>query len=89
MINELFNYYTLDEAIDRELVVNTLKKLKSEAKIELSFDGDIFKIKDIDLEESEIDDLLDLFDSNDIFPYQDIEDEDEDYSDFYRDDEEY
>lgn len=88
-MSELFTYYTLDEVIDRTLIVNTLKKLKSEAKIELSIDGDIFKIKDIELEESEIDDLLDLFDSNDVFPYHDIDDEDDDYSDFYRDDDEY
>lgn len=87
-MEELFTYYTLDEVIDRDLVVDTLKSLKRESKIELSFEGDVFKIKDIDLEESEIEELLDLFDENDVFPYHERDDEDEDYfDDFYEEDE--
>lgn len=88
-MEELFTYYTLDEVIDRDLVVDTLKSLKRESKIELSFEGDIFKIKDIDLEESEIEELLDLFDENDVFPYHERDDEDEDYFDDFYDEDEY
>lgn len=31
---ELFEYYNLDEVIDRKLVLSKLKKLKNEGKIE-------------------------------------------------------
>jgi hypothetical protein len=91
-MEELFTYYSLDEAIDRDLVVNKLKSLKRESKIELSFEGDTFKIKDIDLEESEIEYLLELFDDNDIFPDYDRENDDDDnddYLDYYDDDDNY
>jgi hypothetical protein len=83
-MEELFNYYTLDEAINRDLVIEKLKSLENESKIELTFDGDIFKIKDIDLEENDIQELLILFDNNDIFPYHDKDDEDDEY-DLYND----
>ena len=47
----LFNYYSLDECIDKKLVMNELKSLKADGKIEYSVDhGDILKIVDIDLE---------------------------------------
>jgi len=81
----LFNYYSLDECIDKKLVMNELKSLKADGKIEYSIDhGDILKLVDIDLEEMDIDNLSELFDENDIFPYLDHEDEDDsedDYSD--------
>jgi len=89
-MKELFTYYSLDEAIDRDLVVNKLKSLKKELKIELSFEDDTFKIKDIDLEESEIEDLLDLFDNNDIFPDYDREDDEDDtWDNYYEDEDDY
>lgn len=81
----LFNYYSLDECIDKKLVINELKSLKADGKIEYSIDhGDILKLVDIDLEEMDIDNLSELFDENDIFPYLDHGDEDDsedDYSD--------
>lgn len=64
---ELAQFYNLDEVIDRTQVLNTLKSLKKEGKIDYELNGDILKIEDIDLDETEIDDLLDLFDSNDVF----------------------
>lgn len=76
---ELSEYYNLDECIDRTQVLNTLKSLKKEGKIDCELNGDILKIEDIDLDETEIDDLLDLFDSNDVF-------EEIDYSDEWDDD---
>jgi hypothetical protein len=83
-MKELFSYYSLDEAINKELVINKLISLQKDSKIELNFDGDIFKIKDIDLEEIEIEELLILFDENDIFPYHDIDDDDDiDDYDYY------
>ena len=78
---ELAEYYNLDECIDRGQVLNTLKKFKKEGKIEYDLNGDILRIEDIDLEESEIDDLLDLFDSNDVFEELDYGDDDWDGDD--------
>ncbi len=84
---ELSNYYNLDECIDRKTVMDTLKNLKNEGKIEYSLDREILDIEDIDLDDSEIESLLDLFDKNDVF--EELEygqndewsDEDDDWSD--------
>lgn len=76
---EIAQWYNMDECIDRTQVLNTLKSLKKEGKIDYELNGDILKIEDIDLDETEIDDLLDLFDSNDVF-------EEIDYSDEWDDD---
>jgi hypothetical protein len=90
-MEELFNYYSLDEAVNKDLVINKLKTLKRDCKIELNFDGDIFKIKDIDLEESEIDELIQLFEENDVFPYYDREDDEDDdmWDNYYDEDDDY
>lgn len=88
-MEELFNYYSLDEAIDKDLVINKLKNLKRDCKIELIIECDIFKIKDIDLEESEIDELIQLFEENDVFPYLDREDDEDDTWDYYEDEDDY
>ena len=64
---ELFEYYNLDECIDRKLVLSKLKELKEEGKIEYELNVDILKIEDIDLDESEIDELADLLEENDVF----------------------
>lgn len=89
---ELSEYYNLDECIDRTQVLNTLKSLKKEGKIDYELNGDILKIEDIDLDETEIDDLLDLFDSNDVFEEIDYSGEWDDEDDGWGDnnfDEEY
>lgn len=81
---ELNNYYSLDEVLDRDIIIGTLKKLKRDGKIEFNLEtGNIeyFFIEDIDLEEDELEDLLDLFDENDVYPYLEIDD-DEDSSDY-------
>jgi hypothetical protein len=82
---ELYDYYNLDECVDRKKVTSVLKKFKKEGKINYSLDGEVFHIADIDLEESEIEYLADLFEENDVFPNTDIEDEDDDYYDDYDD----
>jgi hypothetical protein len=79
---ELSNYYNLDECIDRKAVMDVLKSLKNEGKIEYSLDREILDIEDIDLDESEIEDLLDLFDKNDVF-------EELEYGDEWSDDDEW
>lgn len=64
---ELFEYYNLDEVIDRKLVLSKLKSLKNEGKIEYDLNGDILKIEDIDLDETEVDELANLLEENDVF----------------------
>ncbi len=82
----LFNYYSLDECTDKKGIVKKLKELKKEGKIEFDLDGDVFKIVDIDLEEEEVDELIESFDENDVFPYLEREDEsDEEDDDMYYD----
>jgi hypothetical protein len=81
---ELYNYYSLDEAIDRKSVLKRLKQLQKESKIKFDLDGEVFKIEDLDLEEIEVEELIELFDENDVFPYLDRDDEGED-DDFFGD----
>ena len=76
---ELFEYYNLDEVIDRKLVLSKLKSLKNEGKIEYDLNGDILKIEDIDLDETEIDKLIKLLEENDVF--EDLEQGEDDWDD--------
>ena len=78
---ELYNYYSLDEAIDRKAVLKRLKQLQKESKIKFDLDGEVFKIEDLDLEEVEIEELIEFFDEHDVFPYVD-RDDDADYDDY-------
>ena len=83
----LFNYYSLDEAVNKKEIISVLKGLKKEGKIDYELEVDIFRIEDIDLDDDELSELLDLFDENDVFPY--LERDDEDYEDdSYYDEEE-
>jgi len=83
---ELYDYYSLDECVDRKLVTGTLKSFKKDGKIDYSLDGEILNIKDLDMEEEDIAYLEDLFEDNDVFPY--LEKDDEDNDDYYGYDEE-
>lgn len=82
---ELYDYYNLCECVDRKKVINVLKKLKKEGKISYSIDGEILKVEDLDLDESDVEYLSDLFDENDVFPEVDREDDDDDYYDDFGD----
>ena len=87
----LEKWYSLDECTNKKLVVKKLKDLESQGKIEYSIEKstDIFEIEDLDLEDSDIDELLDLFEKNDVFPYLDKnEDDEEDDYGYYGEDEE-
>ena len=89
----LFNYYSMDECIDQKKVMSVLKSFEKEGKVKYSIDEetDIFQINDLDLEDSDIEDLIKLFDQNDVFPYMDYnEDEDgEDGEDYYDNEDDY
>lgn len=82
---ELYNYYNLDECINKRKVKKKLQELSEDGKIEYSIDGEILKIDDLDLSEEEIEEVADLLDSNDVFPYLDKDDEDDDLYDGYDD----
>lgn len=85
---ELFNYYSLDEVIDRKSVLSKLKQLKKEGKIDYSVEDDVVKIEDLDLDETETEELLEVFDQNDVFPYLDRDDDEDDFGNFYDDEQE-
>jgi len=84
---ELYDYYNLDECVDRKKVIAKLKKFKKEGKIDYSLDGEELHIEDIDLDDTEVEYLSELFDENDVFPNLDKEDGDGD--DFYSDYDDY
>ncbi len=93
-MSELHNWYSLDECVDIKKITSTLKKFVKEGKIDYEIDKakDLLHIDDLDLEEEDIDLLVDMFDSNDVFPYLDYEEDDEDggYDDYYdNEDDEY
>ena len=91
MISMLERWYSLDECTNKKLVVKKLKELEGQGKIEYTIEKatDIFEIEDLDLEDSDIEELLEMFEQHDVFPYLDKDDEDEDDDDYgYYDDEE-
>ena len=73
-MNELGIVWNLDECIDRKLITTKLKQLAKEGKIEFKITGDILKVEDIDLEDSDIDTLNELFEENDVFEEPEYED---------------
>ena len=88
---ELHTQYSLEETSDIKTVLNRLKDLQSDSRILFELDGEVFKIKDLDLEEDEISELIELFDQNDVIAYYDRDSEDDEndgpYEDDYFDDE--
>lgn len=82
---KLFSYYSLDECADRKKVIGVLKGFVKEGKIEYDLDKntDVFRIEDLDLEEEDIEDLLEMFDENEVFPYLEFEDDEDDEDDMY------
>ena len=87
---EIFNYYTLDECIDRDAVIEKLDELVSDGKMNYDIEGEIMKVEDIDLEELDIEELQQLFEENDVFPYleRDSDEDDDNYDGYYDDEEE-
>jgi hypothetical protein len=80
-MSKLFNYYSFDECSDEEKLFERLDELTSHDKIEYSEqDKYLIKIKDIELDDDEIEDLCEFLDKNNVYPYLGY-DEDDDYSD--------
>ena len=90
---ELFNYYSMDECPERKVIKKRLTQLEEEGKIDFDIDGDILKIKDIDLDEDEVAELVEMFDKYDVFAYPDYEegldDEEDDYYDGFDEEDDY
>ena len=90
---ELFNYYNLDECSEKKVIKKRLTQLEDEGKIDFKLDGDILKITDIDLDEDEVEELVEMFDKYDVFPYPDyeegLEDSDDDYYDGIEEEDDY
>ena len=90
---ELFNYYSMDECPERKVIKKRLTQLEDEGKIDFNIDGDILKIKDIDLDEDEVAELVEMFDKYDVFAYPDyeegIDDEEDDYYDGFDEEDDY
>jgi len=90
---ELFNYYSMDECPERKVIKKRLTQLEEEGKIDFNIDGDILKIKDIDLDEDEVAELVEMFDKYDVFAYPDyeegIDDEEDDYYDGFDEEDNY
>lgn len=90
MDSQLFSRYSYDECKDEKKLFEKLKQLSKQGKLEFSKEDQyLFKVKDIELGEKEIDDLNDFFDKLDVFPYLEEIDELEsyDYNDDYQEDE--
>jgi hypothetical protein len=90
---ELFNYYSMDECPERKVIKKRLTQLEEEGKIDFDIDGDILKIKDIDLDEDEVAELVEMFDKYDVFAYPDyeegIDDDEDDYYDGFDEEDDY
>ena len=84
---EIFNYYTLDECINKDAVIEKLDDLLNDGKINYEIERDILNIQDIDLDEREIEEINELFEDMDVFPYLEREDEDDQDFDNYYDEE--
>lgn len=81
---ELCKYYSLYDVYDnKKFIIRKLKKLKSEGKINFEIEDcdEILKIQDLDLDELELEQLIQFFEDNDVVPYLEREDDEDD--DFY------
>ena len=79
MSSKLFNFYSFDECSDEEQLFEKLESLKDESKIDFTEqDNYIIKIKDIELSDDDISDLMKFFDDMNVYPYLGDEDEDDD-----------
>lgn len=84
-MDKLFNYYSFDECTDEETLFEKLNKLVDEEKIRYSeSDSYLIKIEDLELSDSELEELHSFLDENNVYPYlgYDEEDYESDFDDF-------
>lgn len=76
MESKLFNYYSIDECLNDKKLYKELDKYVSNGTLEYTPESNnVIKIVDLDLTDEEIDSLIKLFDSLDVIPYMDYEDD--------------
>lgn len=85
---KLFKYYSLYEAYGNvDVIIDRLEQLQDKSKIEFELENsDILLIRDLDLDDDEIEELIEFFDDYDVVPYLERDEDDED-DDGYIDDE--
>jgi hypothetical protein len=83
MQSKLFTRYSFDECTNEEKLFEKLDALLQDGKIEYNAEDQYtFKIKDIELTDSEIQEICDLFDELEVFPYMESDDDIDDFDDF-------
>lgn len=64
---QLFSYYSLDECKDKAYILEKLDSYKEDGKVEYDFiERDLILVEDIDLSDSEIEELIEDFDKYDV-----------------------
>jgi hypothetical protein len=85
-MSKLFNYYSFDECSDEQHLFERLDELVNQDKIEYNEqDKYLIKIKDIELDDNELEDLCNFLDENNVYPYLGYEEDDDiesDYNDY-------
>jgi len=94
MQSQLFTRYSYDECTNEEKLFEKLDELLNEGKVEYNTENQYtFKIKDLELSDDEIQELCDLFEEVEVFPYMEEDSSDfddyDDYDDFDDDDDDY
>ena len=84
MSSTIYSHYSFDECKDESQLFDRLDSFVEEGKITYVIEDQyILKIEDLDLSTDEVDELLVLFDSIDVFEYYGHQDDDYDsYDDF-------
>jgi superfamily I DNA and/or RNA helicase len=86
MQSQLFTRYSYDECTNEEKLFEKLDELLNEGKVEYNTENQYtFKIKDLELSDDEIQELCDLFEEVEVFPYMEEDSTDDDYDDDYND----
>lgn len=80
-------YWGFDECSDKKSLFKRLDKLQESGKIFYKkTDGWTFLLEDLELEESEIDELLSFFEDMDVYPSDVYNDEDDEDNEWISDD---
>jgi hypothetical protein len=83
MQSQLFTRYSYDECTNEEKLFEKLDELLNEGKVEYNTENQYtFKIKDLELSDDEIQELCDLFEEVEVFPYMEEDSTDDDYDDY-------
>ena len=92
MSSKLFTHYSFDECGNEGQLFERLDEFYNDGKIQYSVENQyVFKIKDLELSDDEIQDLCNFLDSMDVYPYiaEEEEEESDDFDDFDESDDDY